>query len=183
MSNTSPHAKSALHGVMAEYQDEHQLIKAIEALKKAGAKKMEAYMPKPSEEVIEALGHRRTYIPLICLAGGLVGAATGYFIPYFCDVLAYPLNIGGRPLNDIPTFIPPTFELTILCAALFSVGAMLLLNGLPKLYHPVFNVDAFREATNDRYFLVVERAEPLGLSAARELLTGTKPLGVYDVAE
>ena len=100
-------------------------------------------------------------VSLIVLLGGITGVLAGFGLCYWTSVIAYPLNIGGRPLNSWPSFIPVTFELTILLAAFTAVLGMLVLNGLPMPYHPVFNVPRFAErASQDRFFLAIEAADP-----------------------
>ncbi len=175
-------SKSRLYGWMGEFEDEPQFVHAIREVKKAGYQKFEVYTPSPYEGVLEAVGHRKTYVPLACLMGGIVGGITGYALQYYCAALGYPLNIGGRPLNDIPTFIPVIFELTVLFAALSAVGTMILLNGLPRPYHPVFNVERFREASRDGFFLVLATEDAkFDEHQSKEFLEKLKPRGVYAV--
>jgi len=121
---------------------------------------MDAYSPLPIEGLSEALGFHHTAVPLIVLAAGLAGCFGGFAMQYWISVVSYPLNVGGRPLNSWPAFIPVTFELTILLASLASLLGMLALSGLPMPYHPVFNVPRFAQATRDRFFLAIEATDP-----------------------
>jgi hypothetical protein len=132
--------RSHIHGVVGEFETEHQLLHAAEKALEAGYRRVEAYAPFPVEGLSEALGLKRNKVPLITLIGGLCGGIGGFSLQYWVAVIAYPMNIGGRPLNSWPAFIPVTFELTILGAALSAVFGMLALNGLPQPYHPLFNV-------------------------------------------
>jgi hypothetical protein len=153
-------ARAELYGVMAEFDGPNQLVTAARRAREEGYRKMDAYTPFPIEELNEALGFHHTRLPLIVLIGGLIGCAGGYLMQYYTSVIAYPLNIGGRPLHSWPAFIPVTFETAVLIAALSAVLGMLALNGLPTPYHPVFNVPRFKLATRDRFFLCIEATDP-----------------------
>jgi len=150
-----------IYGLLAEFSDPTELVAAARRAYEEGYRQMDAYSPFPVEELAEALGFHRTRVPLIVLIGGLVGCIGGYFLQYYIAAVHYPLNIGGRPLNSWPAFIPITFELTVLIAALSAVLGLLALNGLPMPYHPVFNVPRFALATRDRFFLCIEATDPL----------------------
>jgi hypothetical protein len=175
-------ARPRTHGLMAEFDDPRALVAAAGRARAEGYRSMDAYTPFPVEGLAEALGFRKNRLPLLVLAGGLVGAAGGYFLQYYGNVVDYPINIGGRPLHSWPSFIVPAFETTILCAALAAVLGMLGLNGLPKPYHPVFNVPRFALASRDRFFLVIEAADPaFDPIATRAFLESLSPLEVSDV--
>jgi hypothetical protein len=149
-----------LWGLLAEFERPPDAVAAARSAYDAGYRRMDAYSPYPIEELCEAIGFHHTRLPLLVLLGGIVGAVAGYSLQYWTAAVDYPLNIGGRPLNSWPQFIPITFELTILCAAGAAVLGMLALNGLPRPHHPVFNVEAFRRASRDRFFLCIESADP-----------------------
>lgn len=150
-----------LAGLMAEFKTPEALLRAARAAHSAGYRKMDAYSPFPIEGLAGALGHKRSSIPLLVLAGGISGGAGGYFMEWFAMARDYPIDVGGRPLHSWPAFIPITFELTVLCASLTALIAMLAFNRLPQPYHPVFNVPEFARASTDRFFLWVETSDPL----------------------
>ena len=129
-----------LYGLMAEFDSPADLLDAARRAYEEGYRRMDAYTPFPVDGLAEALGFRRTRLPLVVLFGGIAGGLGGYCLQYWISAIDYPLNVGGRPLHSWPAFIPVTFELTILVAALAAVLGMLALNGLPMPYHPVFNV-------------------------------------------
>ncbi len=153
-------ASPLVHGLMAEFDDPASLVDAAHRAHEAGYRRMDAYSPFPIEELHEALGSHHTRLPLIVLIGGLTGCIGGYLMQYWISVIAYPMNIGGKPLHSWPAFIPVTFECTILAAALSCVFGMLALNGLPMPYHPVFNVARFALASRNRFFLCIEARDP-----------------------
>src|SRR6185312_5110531 len=113
----------------------------------------------PLEGLSNAAGITDHIIPWLTLGGGLLGMATGDGLQYWVGELADPLSIAGRPIHSWPTFIDPTFEFTVLFASLIGAIGMLWMNGLPSLYHPVFNVPEFERASIDRFFLCIESAD------------------------
>ena len=143
---------------------------------------MDAYSPFPIEELTEAIGFKHTKLPLIVLIGGIVGCLGGFTLCYWVSTIAYPINIGGRPLNSWPAFIPVTFECTILIAAFAAVFGMLALNGLPMPYHPVFNVRRFDQASRDKFFLVIQARDPkFDFDGVWKFLEALHPREVVDV--
>ena len=136
-----------------------QLLEAAHEARDQGYQRMDAYTPFPVEGLPEALGRKRTRVPLIVLIGGILGGG-GYFMEWYANVVSYPFNIGGRPLHSWPSFIPITFELTILCAALSAFFGSPALNKLPQPYHPIFNTPRFGRASIDRFFLCIEADDP-----------------------
>jgi Alternative complex III, ActD subunit len=178
-----PPGRPPIYGLMAEFNSAGDLIAACHQIHDAGYTRVDAFTPYPIEEVAEALGHHRSKLPGIVLGGGLLGGLGGYLLQYWTQVMVYPMNIGGRPFHSWPAFIVPTFECTILGAALSAVLGMFFLNGLPHPYHPVFNVPRFALASRDRYFLVVEARDPkFDPGAVRRLLSDLKASEVSDVA-
>ncbi len=144
---------------------------------------MDAYSPVPIEGLAEKLGNRRkTIMPLIVLLGGIAGGTGGYFMQWFSMTVDYPYNIGGRPFHSWPMFIPVTFELTVLCAALAGVFGMLFLNGLPRYHHPIFAAPGIERATVDQYFLCIEASdERWNLEGTRRFLEGTHAAEIVEV--
>jgi hypothetical protein len=175
---------SVIYGLMAEFDDPTSLVTATEKAHREGYRCMDAYSPFPIEELHHALGAKHTKLPLIVLIGGLIGCIGGYALQYWVSVMAYPVNIGGKPLHSWPAFIPVTFECTILAAALSCVLGMLALNGLPQPYHPVFSVPRFALASRNRFFLCIESRDPkFDLEKTRHFLETLEPREVSTVAD
>jgi hypothetical protein len=149
-----------LYGVLAEFSSPQLLLDAVLKCREEGYREMDAYTPFPIEEVSHAICPRRSRMPAIVLAGGILGCLTGYVLQSYSAVIDYPLNIGGRPLHSWPMFIPITFELTILFAGFAALFGMLVMNRLPMPYHPVFNVPRFALASRERYFLAIQATDP-----------------------
>ncbi len=148
-----------LYGVMAEFGNPTDLVSAARSTYEAGYRRINGYSPFPIEELSEAIGFRRTILPVIVLLGGILGGLGGFLMQYWMEVIDYPLNVGGKPYNSWPAFIPITFESTVLLAAFSAVFGMLALNKLPQPYHPVFNAPDFALATRDSFFLVIEASD------------------------
>jgi len=153
--------RPAVYGLLAEFDDPTALVQAVRATRSAGYRKLDAFTPFPIEEVIEALEMHEKRLPLLVLLGGVLGGIAGYALCYWTSVIDYPINVGGRPLNSWPSFIPVTFETTVLGAALSAVLSMLVLNGLPMPHHPLFAVPRFALSTNDRFFLCIRASDRL----------------------
>jgi hypothetical protein len=151
---------SPIFGIMAEYSSPESLVSAAAQAKAQGYRVMDAYTPYPLEELDEPLDIRDNRLSLLVLLAGLCGATFGFGFLSWVNTVSYPLNVGGRPLISAPMFIPITFECTILLAGLTSAFGMLLLNGLPLPYHPVFNVPRFARASQDGFFLCIEATDP-----------------------
>ena len=176
--------RPAVYGLMAEFEDPTSLVQATHKAYHEGYRCMDAYSPYPIEELHEALGSHHTRLPLIVLIGGLTGCIGGYLLQYWVSAIAYPVNIGGKPLHSWPAFIPVTFECTILVAALSCVLGMLALNGLPQPYHPVFNVPRFALASRNRFFLCIESQDPkFDINGTRHFLETLSPREVTAVAD
>jgi len=157
-----PHRRHAppLYGVIAEFDTPGDLVHAARKVYEQGYRRINGYSPYPIEELSEAIGFTHTSLPLIVFIGGVLGGLAGFGMQYYMEVIDYPLNVGGKPYNSWPAFIPITFECIVLAAAFSAVLGMLILNKLPQPYHPVFNVPNFAMATRDRFFLAVEANDP-----------------------
>jgi hypothetical protein len=170
-----------LYGLLAEFERPEELVTAATRAREAGYRKMDAYTPFPIHGLSDAMGFRPTKLPLVVLAGGLIGCVSALGIMWYSTTIHYPLNVGGRPFASWPAFIPITFELTVLFASLFAVFGMLGMNGLPMPYHPVFNAPRFAFASRDRFFLCIEaRDARFDLESARSFLNG---LGARETVE
>jgi hypothetical protein len=170
-----------LYGIMGAFDNPGDLVAAARATYEKGYRRINGYSPYPIEELSEAIGFTRTSLPLIVLIGGILGGLGGFFMQYWMEVIDYPLNVGGKPFNSWPAFIPITFETTVLCAAFAAVLGMLALNKLPQPYHPVFNAPNFELATRDRFFLVIEANDPL--FKHDEAMEFLKSVGARDVSD
>jgi hypothetical protein len=147
-------------GVLARFRGPAELLAAVGRLHGAGYRRFDAYAPFPVHDLDRALGLGRSKVPLFALAGGLFGLAFAQWIQWYQSAVAYPLVVGGKPLNSVEAFVPITFETTVLYASFGAIAGMLLLNGLPRWYHPVFRGRSFASATNDGFFVTVEARDP-----------------------
>ncbi len=176
--------RPAVYGLMAEFDNPRSLLDATQRAYRQGYRQMDAYTPFPVEGLAEAIGAHRTRVPLIVLIGGLIGCFGGFFLQYYIAAIYWPIIVGGRPFNSWPAFIPVTFELTVLCAALAAFLGMLALNGLPQPHHPVFNAPRFEMASRDRFFLCIESSDPKFEAAeTRRFLESLKAREVSDVED
>jgi len=174
-------AINRIYGLVAEFESPDQLLSAAHRTREAGYRRIDAFSPMPVEGLAEAVGFHTTRLPLVVLLAGMFGAAAGFFLQWYANVLSFPLNVDGKPHNSWPAFIPITFELTILCAALAAVFGMLAMNGLPTPYHPLFNVPRFVMATRGRFFLCIKaRDKKFDMGATRQFLESLRPFGVYE---
>lgn len=170
-----------LYALLAEFADPRALVEAVRRCRERYCD-VDAYAPYAVDGLAEALGVRKNRVPLVTLLGGLVGGAGIYFLQWYSAVVDYPINSGGRPLDSWPVFIPPTFEITILGAALAAFFGMLFLNGLPKLHHPIFNAPEFELASRNRFFVAIRATDPdFDAARTRAFLEGLSPINVSEV--
>lgn len=174
--------RSDLYAVVAEFTTPEEILEAAEAVRAAGYTRTEAYTPFAVAGLDDALGMQPSRLGFIVLLAGIAGALGGFFMQWYANVVFYPLNIGGRPLNSWPNFIIITFEITVLLSALTAAGVMFFRNGLPRGYHPIFNTPGFENASRDRFFLAIEARDPKFDSIkARRLLEQFSPVAVSEV--
>jgi hypothetical protein len=178
------HLERPLYGLMAEFTEHDQLLDAARRAYTEGYRRMDAFSPFPIDELAEAIGHEYSLVPLITLVGGMMGGLGGYFMQWYAMARLYPINVGGRPHNSWPNFIPITFELTILVASASAFISMLILNRLPQPHHPVFNVPQFRRASIDRFFLCIEVEDPkFERESTERFLASLKPTSIVEVED
>ena len=183
MTTVATSGRAGTYGLIAEYDTPEAVVAAATAARQAGYTRLDAYTPFPVEALDDALGLQPTNLGLMVLLAGVAGAAGGFFMQWYSTHIGYPLNIGGRPLNDWPTYVVITFEVTVLLAAFTAGLFMLARNGLPRPYHPVFNTPGFERATRDGYYLCIEAVDPrFDETEVRGFLEGTQPVSVHGVA-
>lgn len=172
---------SGLYALVGEFATPENLMQAAEEARHAGYSVMDAYSPFPIHGLSEAIGFRDTKVPWTVIMFGLIGVTCGYTLQFYTSVIDYPMNVGGKPLNSIPSFIPVSYECTILFAAFSAAIGMFVYNRLPMPYHPIFNAKNFERATQDRFFLAIEAKDPNYDSTAIETLMRSN--GALEVSE
>jgi hypothetical protein len=174
--------RTPIYGLLAEFETAEQILDATRQARRAGYHDMDAYTPYPVEGLATELGLPHTSVPFVVLLAGLVGVAVGFGMQYWTMAVDYPFNVGGRPENSWPVFIPIAFEVMVLVASFAALLGMLFINGLPRPHHPVFNVTNFARATEDRFFLCIEATDPLfDRDRTREFLAGLRARDVVEV--
>jgi hypothetical protein len=173
---------AGMYGLLAEFETPSALVAATRRVHDEGYRRIDTFSPFPVEEAWEAMHQHDRRLSLIVLLGGLTGMCSGYGLEYWVHNIAYPVNVAGKPLNSWPQFIPVTFEMTILFAAIAGVIGMIVLNGLPMPYHPVFNVERFARASQDKFFLLIESTDPkFDRERTLELLKGLNASEINEV--
>ncbi|MHC5028677.1 MAG: DUF3341 domain-containing protein [Planctomycetota bacterium] len=172
-------APGRLWGLMAEFETPAGIYEAAQHARDAGYRWFDCCVPFPVHGLDKAMGVRPTILPILVFCGGLTGAILGILLQWFTNaesfdiwavvwVRGYDFMISGKPAASVPAWIPVIFELTILLSAFGAVGGMLLLNGLPRLYHPTLKSERFARVTDDRFFLVIEARDPMFSRAKTE---------------
>ena len=173
-----------IYGLLAEFDTPTELVDAANKIREAGYKKTDAFSPFPLHEIDEALGIKRSILPFMVLGGGIAGLIAGIGLQVFTHVIDYQIIVGGRPHFSLPSFIPISFEMTILLAAFTAVFGMILLNGLPQPYHPVFNVPRFALATREKFFLLIESKDAqFDYEKTKNFMETLNAQEVFDVEE
>jgi hypothetical protein len=177
--------REGTYGLLAEFNTPGELVMAAEAAYEAGYRRLDCFSPYPVEEAAEAIRFTAKHdrVSLITLVGGIMGGCAMFGLETWVSVFAYPLNIAGRPLYSWVAFVIPAYEWTILWAGLSAAFGMLALNGLPALYHPLFNAPNFRAgASSDKFFLCLEATDPkFSLGDSRVFLEAQRPVSVVEV--
>lgn len=191
----SPPLTGHLYGLIAEYSNPAEVVHAAAKVRDAGYRYWDCHTPFPVHGLDQAMGVRRTILPVLVFGAGATGCLTGFLLQAFTNgsslsvwagvwVTGYPFLISGKPLLSVPAFIPVIFELTILFSVLATVGLLLLLNGLPRLYHPLFRSDRFRRASDDKFFISIEARDPrFYRSKTEQLLKSTGATAVEAVED
>jgi len=171
-----------LFGLVAEFETVEAVLHAAEQVRASGFTRFDVHSPIPIHGLDEAMGIRMSRLPWIAAGGGAAGAGVALLLQWWTNAVDYPYIISGKPFFGLPANIPVTFELTVLFASIGAVFGMLIANGLPQLYHPLFRVDRFRRATTDRFFVSIEASDPrFDPERTRELLAGLGSVAVEDV--
>ena len=165
--------------VLGSFPTPAGVIAAARELRRLGHADIDAYSPFPLEEIDEALGLSPSRLPKVVALGGFSGATLGYVLQWYCDAVSFPLWVGGRPPHSPPSFVPISFELTILFGALGAFLGLFIALGLPRLHHPVFEAPGFVRATVDRYWL---SAIAKGASEQSDLADTLASLGASEIA-
>ena len=175
--------REGTYGLLAEFDTPGDLIRAARQARLDGWRRLDCYTPYPVEEAAVALRFHKNRVPLVCLVGGILGMITAFLMETWIAVWSYPLNIAGRPLFSWPAFIIPAYEWTILFSGLAAGFGMFALNGMPQLYHPLFNAPNFRTgATTDKFFLCLEATDPrFSIMETRAFLEQFSPASVVEV--
>ncbi len=172
----------SIYGLAAEFNEPEEIIAAAKKATAEGYVEMDAYVPFPIEELPTALGQKETRLGWVVLAMAIIGVLTGFYMQYYSNMHFYPLNSGGKPLNSWPNFVIITFEFTILFSAYTAGLFMLGRNGLPRPYHPIFNMDKSENISRDKFVLCIEATDKnFNLEKTKSFLSSLNPNYVEEV--
>ena len=152
--------------LMAEFGSAGELLTAVRSLRDLGYVELEMFSPYPLPGAEEVLRLRRPRLPRVVLAAGIAGVALGFGVQWFTNARSYPLDVGGRPRLAVPAWIPITFEIGVLVAALATFFGVLIAMALPRYWHPVFEIDGFERGSSDRFWIGIGSSDP-AFDAAR----------------
>lgn len=154
-------ASAKPYGVVAEFLRPADVVTVARELRHGGVRRMDVYSPTPIDEIDEIVAPRpRRSLALIMFFGGCIGAVLCYFLQYYAAVIGYRLDIGGRPYNSWPAFVPSAWEVCALFTVYAGFFAFFLYCRLPLLSHPIFSAPGFERASQDRFFVCVEADDP-----------------------
>ncbi len=156
MSHTDP----KLHGVLAEFEDVGSLMAASRQVRDFGYTKWDAHTPFPVHGLDEAMGVKPTRLPWLVLICGATGLCIGFLLQWWTNAVDYPFRISGKPFFSLGPATPIMFELTILLSSFAAFFGMLIINGMPRWYSPLFSIARFKRATDDRFFIAIEAKDP-----------------------
>jgi hypothetical protein len=181
-------AAPAVYGLLAQFDTADKMVNAAKKAVEAGYRRVDCFSPYPVADAADAIGFYKSEMGPVMFIGGLIGATSGFLMQYLLGAYSfiggYPINVGGRPFFSWPSFVPITFEMMVLTAALSGVFGLIAVCGLPMLYHPLFNVPSFAQATSNKFFFCIESRDPnFDLARTREFLAGLEPLEVAEVPE
>jgi hypothetical protein len=171
-----------LYGLLAEFSGADALSDATRTVLQNGYRHVEAYSPFPIEDLGAMLGADERGIARWTFYGGIAGGIGAYFLQWYSAVVDYPINVGGRPLHSWPAFIPITFEMAVLGAAVAAIAGMLRRSGLPRLRHPLFAARDFELASRNRFFLVIKSDDKqFDIETTQKFLQSLQPLRIGEV--
>jgi hypothetical protein len=174
--------RETIFGLAAEFDSAEGVLEAAKRIHAAGYRRAEAYTPYTVHGLGDVFSDDRTGMPTIVMGGAMIGAIGGFFMLWFANVISYHWNIGGRPPNSWPAFIPITFELAVLGAGLSATFGMFIMNRLPQPHHPMFNLPSFEGATRNRFFICIQANDShFELETTKAFLQGLGALAVSEV--
>lgn len=172
-----------LYGLLVEFATADALLAAVRRARDNGCRQVDAYSPFSIDGMDEALGFRSKAVQAWTFAGAIVGGGGTFLLQWYSAVIDYPINVGGRPLDSWPSFMPATFEFAVLFAAFAAGISMFVANGLPRLVHPLFSAPDFDLASRNRFFLCLPASDPtFHVGRSRQMLEDLQPLLIREVA-